>query len=52
VGDDLMTESARMITPSSSWRSVVEVVTRGECRRGWFEEDRARILTEAMPSAT
>jgi NAD(P)-dependent dehydrogenase (short-subunit alcohol dehydrogenase family) len=27
---------------------VVEVVTRGERRRRWSEEDRARILTEAM----
>jgi len=27
---------------------VVEVVTRGERRRRWSDEDRARILTEAM----
>ena len=26
----------------------MEVVTRGERRRGWSEEERARILTEAM----
>ena len=25
-----------------------EVVTRGERRRGWSDEERARILTEAM----
>jgi hypothetical protein len=30
-----------MTIPSSSRRSVVEVVTRGERRRRWFEEDRA-----------
>jgi len=48
VVDDAVTESARMSTPSSSRRSVVEVVTRGERRRRWSEEDRARILTEAM----
>ena len=46
--DDIVTESARASTPSSSRRSVVEVVTRGERRRRWSEEDRARILTEAM----
>ena len=46
--DDAVTESARASTPSSSRRSVVEVVTRGERRRRWTEEDRARILTEAM----
>lgn len=46
--DDIVTESARKSTPSSSRRSVVEVVTRGERRRRWTEEDRARILTEAM----
>jgi transposase len=48
VVDDAVTESARASTPSSSRRSVVEVVTRGERRRRWTEEDRARILTEAM----
>ena len=48
MGDDMVTESARASTPSSSRRSVVEVVTRGERRRRWSEEDRARILTEAM----
>ena len=48
MGDDMVTESARESTPSSSPRSVVEVVTRGERRRRWSEEDRARILTEAM----
>lgn len=26
----------------------MEVVTRGERRRGWSEEERARILTEAL----
>ena len=46
--NDIVTESARESTPSSSRRSVVEVVTRGERRRRWSEEDRARILTEAM----
>ena len=46
--DDAVTESARESTPSSSRRSVVEVVTRGEPRRRWSEEDRARILAEAM----
>jgi len=48
VVDDIVTESARASTPSSSRRSVVEVVTRGERRRRWSEEDHARILTEAM----
>ena len=46
--DDMVTESGRKSTPSSSRRSVVEVVTRGERRRRWSDEDRARILTEAM----
>ena len=46
--DDIVTESARESTPLSSRRSVVEVVTRGERRRRWSDEDRARILTEAM----
>lgn len=27
---------------------MVEVLTRGERRRRWSDEDRARILTEAM----
>ena len=31
-----------------SRRSVLEVVTRGEPRRRWSEEARARILAEAM----
>jgi transposase len=48
VVDDIVTESARKSTPSSSRRSVVEVVTRGERHRRWSEEDRARVLTEAM----
>ena len=46
--DDVVTGSARESTPSSSRRSVVEVVTRGEPRRRWSEEDRVRILAEAM----
>ena len=46
--DDVVTESARKSAPSSARRSVVEVVTRGERRRRWSEEDRARILAEAM----
>ncbi len=45
---DIATESARKSTTSSSRRSVVEVVTRGERRRRRSDEDRARILTEAM----
>ncbi len=48
MDDDIVTESARVNTPSSSRRSVVEVVTRGERRRRWSDEERARILTEAM----
>jgi transposase len=48
VVDDGVTGSARESTPSSSRRSVVEVVTRGEPRRRWSEEDRVRILAEAM----
>jgi transposase-like protein len=49
VGDDVVTESARKSASSSSRRSVVEVVTRGERRRRrWSDEDRARILAEAM----
>ena len=32
----------------SARRAVVEVVTRAERRRGWPDEERARILTEAM----
>jgi transposase len=48
VVDDVVTGSARESTPSSSRRSVVEVVTRGEPRRRWSEEDRVRILAEAM----
>ena len=46
--DDAVTESARKSAPSSSRRSVVEVVTRGEPRRRWSDEERARILAEAM----
>lgn len=41
-------ESARRSAPSSTRRAVVEVVARGERRRGWSDEERARILTEAM----
>jgi len=48
VVDDGVTGSARESTPSSSRRSVVEVVTRGEPRRRWSDEERARILAEAM----
>jgi transposase len=48
VVDDAMTESTRKSVPSSARRSLVEVVTRGEPRRRWSEEDRARILAEAM----
>ncbi len=46
--DDGVTESARKSTPSSGQRSEVEVVRRGERGRCWSEEDRARILTEAI----
>ena len=46
--DDAVTGSARESTPSSSRRSVVEVVTRGEPRRRWSDEERAHILAEAM----
>ena len=46
--DDAVTESTRKSAPSSTRRSLVEVVTRGEPRRRWSEEDRARILAEAM----
>ena len=46
--DDAVTGSARESTPSSSRRAVVEVVTRGEPRRRWSDEERARILAEAM----
>ena len=46
--DDAMTESARKSAPSTTRRPLVEVVTRGEPRRRWSEEDRARILAEAM----
>ena len=46
--DDAMTESTRKSAPSTPRRSLVEVVTRGEPRRRWSEEDRARILAEAM----
>ena len=46
--DDAVTESTRKSAPSSTRRSLVEVMTRGEPRRRWSEEDRARILAEAM----
>ena len=46
--NDAVTESTRKSTPSSSRRSVVEIVTRGAPRRRWSDEDRARILAEAM----
>ena len=46
--NDTVTGSTRKSTPSTTRRSVVEVVTRGEPRRRWSEEDRARILAEAM----
>ena len=45
---DVVTESTRKSAPSTTRRSVVEVVTRGEPRRRWSEEARARILAEAM----
>ncbi len=48
MADDGVTGSARESTPSSSRRSVVEVVKRGEPRRRWSDEERARILAEAM----
>ena len=46
--DDVVTGSTRKSAPSTTRRSLVEVVTRGEPRRRWSEEDRARILAEAM----
>ncbi len=46
--NDVVTESGRKSAPSSTRRSLVEVVTRGAPRRRWSEEDRARILAEAM----
>jgi transposase-like protein len=46
--DDAVTESTRKSAPSSARRPLVEVVTRGEARRRWSEEERARILAEAM----
>jgi len=48
VVDDFVTGSTRKSAPSTTRRSLVEVVTRGEPRRRWSEEDRARILAEAM----
>jgi len=48
VVDDAVTESARKSAPSTTRRSLVEVVTHGEPRRRWSEEERARILPEAM----
>ena len=44
----VVTGSARKSTPSTTRRSVVKVMTRGEPRRRWSEEERARILAEAM----
>ena len=46
--NDVLTESTRKSAPSTTRRSVVEVVTRGEPRRRWSEEARARIFAEAM----
>lgn len=46
--DDAVTESTRKSAPSSSRRSVVEVVTGGEPRRRWSDEEHAHILAEAM----
>ena len=46
--DDVVTGSARESTPSSNRRSLVQVVTRGEPRRRWSDEERAHILAEAM----
>ena len=46
--NDAVTGSTRKSTPSSARRPLVEVVTRGEPRRRWSEEERARILAEAM----
>ena len=46
--DGGVAESTRKSAPSSTRRSLVEVVTRGEPRRRWSDGDRARILAEAM----
>ena len=46
--DDVVTGSTRKSARSSTRRSLVEVMTRGKPRRRWSEEDRARILAEAM----
>ena len=46
--NDTVTESTRKSAPSSARRPLVEVVTRGEPRRRWSDEERARILAEAM----
>ena len=46
--NDALTGSTRKSTPSTTRRPLVEVVTRGEPRRRWSEEERARILAEAM----
>ena len=46
--NDAVTGSTRKSAPSSARRPLVEVVTRGETRRRWSEEERARILAEAM----
>ncbi len=44
----VVTGSTRKSAPSSARRSLVKVMTRGEPRRRWSEEERARILAEAM----
>jgi len=46
--NDAVTESTRKSVPSSTRRPLVEVVTRGEPRRRWSDEERAHILAEAM----
>jgi len=46
--NDAVTGSTRKSTPSTTRRPLVEVVTRGEPRRRWSDEERARILAEAM----
>jgi hypothetical protein len=48
VDDDVVTESARRSTPSSSQRSVVEVVTCGKRCRRWSEEDRIAALEQMI----
>ena len=44
MADDIVTESARVSTPLSNRRSVVEVVTRDERRRRWSQDDCARRI--------